>query len=275
MAENNVLVLGGDKRLDFVYETLQRKKRNCYRVNLDRDNLPDVINGSVYVVLPVPSCDSKGNIFSANKDFSLSCEHFTELLSIKNIVFGCNINKELRYHLERKNIIYYDLNNNEEFLMYNAFLTAQSALRLLLENTQELLTDKNVLITGFGRVSKALALTLKGIMPDITVCARKKEQLSEAYCLGFKTVTYENLSSELKNKDFIFNTVPEKVFHKEQISSILDDAKYFELASSPFGADKKDFDELNKTYIFAGGLPGKFTPYSAGMKIAEIIEKMI
>lgn len=275
MSERKLVILGGDKRLDYVYDKFSENNKSCVRINSYTENLSDVISGAVYIVLPVPCCDSKSNIFSVNKDFKLSCDALVEMLSDKNIVFGCNFSKELIYQLGRKNIIYYDLNRNEEFLIYNAFLTAQSALRLMLENTEALLTDKRVLITGFGRVSRALAHTLKGVTPDITVCARKKEQLNEAYCLSYKTTTYDKLSDTISNYDIIFNTVPDRIFDKEKISLFKGDAVYVELASSPYGADRNDFEISNKQYILAGGLPGKYTPYSAGKKIAEIIEKLI
>ncbi len=275
MTEKVILILGGDKRLDTVYDILSENNKSCIRITENQDNLSDVINQSSYILLPVPTCDNNGNIFSKNNSLNLNCQSIADMINKKHIVFGCNFSKNLKYLLDKKNVIYYDLNCNEDFLVYNAYLTAQAALRLLLENTDEYIIHKKILITGFGRVGRALAQTLKSLTPDITVCARNKAQLNEAECSGLKITDYSKLTEHIKDKDYILNTVPDRVFTAEQISLLSESAVYFELASNPFGADRNDFERLNKRYIYAGGLPGKYLPFSAGKKIAEIIERFI
>ena len=51
-----------------------------------------------------------------------------------------------------------------------------------------------------------------------------------------------------------------------------DGAVYFELASLPYGAAESDFEASGASFVFGGGLPGRFCPESCAEKIKESVE---
>ncbi len=274
MKKEPILILAGDKRQQYIYSVLSDDGYECEYENENADRIKKSLSQYRYIILPMPASKGGKLIYSNNPDFILSCEDLAERLSEKQIVFAGGLSKELIYIFERKNIVYFDLTKNEDFLTYNAFLTAQGAIRLLLENTEQLITGKNALITGFGRVGKALASAIKGLNLSVTVCVRNEGQKNLADNLGLHTIGYNSLGDILTETDYIFNTVPQIVFNTEHINYMKNDTLYFELASSPYGADRT---EINKKLKFVDGsaLPGKFVPYSAGEKIAKTIKKLI
>ena len=75
--------------------------------------------------------------------------------------------------------------------------------------------------------------------------------------------------------EFIFNTVPERVFNSTNIENIKEGAVYFELASPPYGVNEADLTIRGHKYVDGGSLPGKYTPRTAGEYIAKNIEKLI
>lgn len=275
MKKEPIIILGGDKRQEYIYTVLSEDGYCCELVNNSTEQLNEKLSECRYVILPVPASKDNEKIYCKNENFKLNCPTLVEMLSADQIVFGGSLGKELTYQLERKRIVYYDLNSNEDFLVYNAFLTAQGALLLLLSNTEKEVSRCKALITGFGRTGKALSLALSRLNISVTVCARKDSQHNIAQCLGFNTVNYYELIDAVKDKDFIFNTVPERVFASEHIKRMKKNAVYFELASSPYGADKTLFSAYDIKHIDGSSLPGRFVPYSAGEKIAKTIEKLI
>ena len=142
---------------------------------------------------------------------------------------------------------------------------------MLLENTDKFLVGKKVLITGFGRIGKSLALMLKSLGMKVYVTVRREEAAVEANAYGLEVLSYKALKGSLFYFDFIFNTVPSTLFSYKDISHIRNDARYFELASSPFGAEKKDFVALGKNYVHAGALPGRFYPQAVAKNIVDFI----
>lgn len=275
MKKDTILILGGDKRQEYVYRALKKNGYDCELENQSTENIYKKISECRYIVLPVPASKDKKYIYCKNEKFKLSFDSFGEMLGDGHIVFGGCIYKELTNLSERKEIVFFDFNNNENFLIYNAFLTAQGALRLLLENTDSYLGGRKALITGFGRIGTSLANLLRNQNIDVTVCLRNEGQHNLAECMGFNTINYNFLRNLLTESDYIFNTVPVQIFSADSIKAMKHGSIYFELASAPFGADYTFFDNSGVKFIDGGSLPGKYTPRSAGEKIAEIIENYI
>ncbi len=275
MYDENILIVGGDSRQKLLNEMLRQKGYSSKNENGESSAAFDYLAEASVVIFPVPVTSDGMNIYSCNPDFKLDLMEFLNRISSEQLVFGGMFNEDIKRILKNRNIKYYDFNSFEHFTVYNAFLTAQGALKLLLDNTNSLVTEKKVLITGFGRIGKALANLLKGLNPEVYVAARSENQLTQAECFGFKTTHLKNVSAEIYLFDFIFNTVPDNIFSESDISHINPDCIYFELASKPFGAKKELFESAGKQYVFGGGLPGKFVSYSAAEKIGELVENLI
>ena len=275
MKNESVIIIGGDERQEYIYKTLSADGYRCEAENCSADCIEKKLSECKYVVLPVPTSKDGKTVYCKNENFILSYKELTDMLTDRHVVFAGGFNKELKEIMQKNDISYYDLNDSEEFLTYNAFLTAQGALKLLLDNTRVSLNRKEILITGFGRIAKALANMFNALNLSVTVCIRNKNQFNLAECMGFNAVRYDVLKDVLYDSDFIFNTVPGRIFSREHIKSFKSGAVYFELASAPYGVDRTLFENTDALFIDGGALPGKYAPHSAGEKIAKIIENLI
>ncbi len=273
---NNFLLIGGDKRMKVLHETLLSKGIEARHIG----NMKDLTAFSDYdryvnVVLPLPVSKDGRRIFSCDSDFNLSFEKLAEnLLSVQR-VFAGNLHDRLRALFDNKKIEYFDMMLDEGFLESNAYLTAQGALRLLLENTEDYIIGKKALIIGFGRVAAALAAFLKAVGLDIYIAARSSTQLKRASCLGYKTVKLSNIGAYICFFEYIFATVPSKVLSADDIALIRDDCVYFELASAPFSAEETDFTMKSKKYVRGAALPGKYLSTASGRLMADYILQFI
>lgn len=273
--DKKVLIVGGDSRQKLLNEILSEKGYSCKRENSDASMAFESLTQASVVIFPVPVTTDEKYVYSDNSAFKLVLSDFLNKISPEQFVLGGMFKGEAKEILEKNNVPYKDLGTFEHFTVYNAFLTAQGALKLLLEGTNSIITGKKVLITGFGRIGKALANLLKSLNMEVYIAARNENQLTEADCLGCKTIHINNLNAVIYLFDFIFNTVPHNIFSESDISHIRPDCTYFELASKPFGAKKEHFEEKGKKYVAGGGLPGKFVAYSAAQKIGELVENLI
>ncbi len=275
MTENRIMIIGGDDRQCHLCDLLLNDGYACLYENNDIGRVLTKLSKCRYIVLPVPVSRNGRHIYSKNEKFKLDIEKLLTSLSKEHIVFGGGFSAEASEILNRRNIIYADINANEDFLIYNAYLTAQGAVNLLLSSTKKLITGRKILITGFGRISVALAPVLRSMGAEVTICARNVCQLTQAACIGFDTLMLKDISKKVHLFDYIFNTVPENIFTFSDIASIDSGATYFELASKPYGAPATVFDELDKSYVDGSNLPGRYLSESAGERIAEFIRKMV
>lgn len=236
---------------------------DCIDVS-DRSFPSDELEKYDNIILPFPS--KKENIGLLSEKEKLS-----DYISQRQTVIGGMIDVEIKDDLEAFDIKYTDYFQSEAYIIKNAYITCQGAMKELLNNTSDYLVGKNVLITGFGRIGKSLALMLKALGLRVCVAARREEVLVDAASLGFDVLKISKLKSTLFYFDYIFNTVPSKIIEDIDIEHLRADATYFELASSPYGADREVFDKLGKKHIPAAALPGKHFPQAVAENIYSFI----
>lgn len=272
--DKSVLIIGGDKRQKFLFKLLSEDGYNVTHLNENSDNLYDLINSNDIIFLPLPVSKDRVHIYSDADNFRLKLADAVK--SIKNIsmVFGGGIPKEVRDYFEDESIEYHDCLISELFELQNAYFTAQGALKLLLDNTEDYLLGKTALIIGFGRIATALSEMLKNLNMKVTVAARNELQLKTAKLSGFQIINLKELRN-LSGFDFVFNTVPYRIFDEAAMSSAGKNSVYFELASAPFGVDKELAQKHDIRYVQGGALPGKYLPLSSAKLLKEYMEQFI
>lgn len=167
-----------------------------------------------------------------------------------------------------------DYKNDEAFQLKNAYLTAEAALALTIDESDSSLINASVLIAGYGRIGKALHRYLSAFTNDITVCARSEQARAAALSNNAKTIDFNELKKN-SNYDVIYNTVPHPVFNEQELSALRQNALIIDLASFPGGVDKHIAKAKGINLIIARGLPAKYSPEAAGKVVAQTVDKMI
>ncbi len=275
MKTRNIVIVGGDKRQKYLKEYLVEKGFTVNSYGLfdwdeDTDKLKGMIGEDSIVVLPLPATRNDKTIFMPFSKKEIFIDRLFSFLGRKNLVFGGIIKGELLSRLMESEIPFYDY-YDQTFIEKNAVLTAFGALKIILEHIDFALPMGKYAVTGFGRVAKETVAVLKSLSCDVTVFARNPSQREDAIIKGCKAEPLTSLSQLSGDFDIIINTVPAHIIHEESIVNMKKECKIIELASAPFGLD---FDLAQKhgiDVVKALGLPGKYTPKTAG----EIIGKNI
>ncbi|MBO5333697.1 MAG: hypothetical protein J6B37_06250 [Clostridia bacterium] len=275
MKTRNIVIVGGDKRQKYLKEYLVEKGFTVNSYGLfdwdeDTDKLKGMIGEDSIVVLPLPATRNDKTIFMPFSKKEIFIDRLFSFLGRKNLVFGGIIKGELLSRLRESEIPFYDY-YDQTFIEKNAVLTAFGALKIILEHIDFALPMGKYAVTGFGRVAKETVAVLKSLSCDVTVFARNPSQREDAIIKGCKAEPLTSLSQLSGDYDIIINTVPAHIIHEESIVNMKKECKIIELASAPFGLD---FDLAQKhgiDVVKALGLPGKYTPKTAG----EIIGKNI
>jgi dipicolinate synthase subunit A len=196
------------------------------------------------------------------------------------VLLGVNPDKKyLEYNLpifaggvSDKNV--FDYTKNENFAIKNAFLTAEASVSLATSLSEKSLFNSNVLIVGYGRIAKALQKLLSCYTNNITICARNNQQRELAKCYLSNTIDFDDLTKP-NSYDFVFNTVPHPVFNEKELSAMNKNALLIDLASFPGGIDKHIAKANELNLVVARGLPGKYSPQTAGNIVAQTVIDMI
>ena len=250
------IILGGDLRLYYTWEKL--KQKYDFTILNDGNTKPEEkskyieqIQSSEFVILPTP-ITSDGKTLRGLEMFSL--DDISELIP------------------DNKTI---DYQNNEKYVSYMAYLTAEGAVGDLLMNYNQALKDKRITILGYGRIANYLIDILTKFDCSITVVLRNMSKFDNAKHKNIKRINFVGLNDSLMNTDIIINTVPENVIPKEALDKLSENVYLMELASKPGGFN---YDYANKhcyNVVKLPGLPGICAPKSAGIFIADIISENI
>ena len=184
-------------------------------------------------------------------------------------------------NLEGKTIFYgagdhrgFDYNKPEEFLLENAYLTSEGAVALLKEHTQGSIYNSQILITGYGRIARALHKALSAMGAKVTVCCRSDKDKTTAHFNGAGVISFDELKND-NGFDYIFNTVPHLVFTKNELDKIKENAVLIDLASFPGGVDTHYAKSKGICLVDGKRLPSKYSKIAAGELIGKTVEKII
>ncbi len=275
MKNRNIVIIGGDKRQKYLKNYLEAEGCEVSSYGLfdwddDTEKLKSVILPNSIIVLPLPATrnDKTVNMPFSKKETSI--ERLISFLGKDNLVFGGIIKGELLSRLRETEIPFVDY-YDKEFVEKNAVLTAFGTLKILLEHIDFALPLGKFAIIGYGRVARETASMLTALSCSVSVFARNPSQREDASIKGCEALPLSELSKCADRFDIFINTVPARIIGTDTLSKMRKDSKIIELASAPYGVDFDEARKLGIDVIKAFGLPGKYTPKTAG----EIIGKRI
>ncbi len=279
-----ILVVGGDLR-QMTLAKLFREKNKVFCLGLEQFNHSDETKSSIeqlilqgvrpdYIILPMPvSIDNQ----TVNTPFSSKQMLLDDVLSLahdKTIVYGGKISPSVKQRIEDKKLWYFDYLEREEFAILNAIPTAEGAIQIAMEEIATTIYDTKCLIVGYGRISKVLAKYLHVMGADVTVSARKYEDLAWIKVNGFKAVHTNDIIKVIGEQQIVFNTVPATVLNENVLLTAPNECLMIDLASKPGGIDFEVANKLGIKTIWALSLPGKVAPITAGKIIFNTIQNI-
>lgn len=277
--------VGGDSRQFYITEFLEEMGVETLRYGISGgdalnncNSLEEVLEGAEYLLLPIP-VTRDGYRLNSSEDIMLS--ELIKLIPRDCIVFGGKMPPQIKDQLESLGISCVDYFDNKAYIWKNADITAEGAVFQIMKELDISLSDSKILICGYGRIGKCLAKKLASLGSEVTVAARKEEDIMLASVyggIGVDKLDYcrEGIFDVSRRYDVILNTVPAWIFDANN-KELLTDSIYIELASSPFGGEVEFMRKNCKKYIMSSGLPGKYAPRSAAkavfLSIIEYFEK--
>ena len=264
-----IAVIGGDRRAVLLAGLLLREGERLQSFALERAELPEEIPraehlqaalyGADAVLLPLPA--EKGGLLNAPYA-RLPCrmDEVFEALWPGQLAFGGLFSERLRQQALSRGLLLVDWMRRPAFVMGNAALTAEGAVGLLLQESERSLCGSKVLVSGFGRIGRLLAVRLRALGAGVTVAARREESRAEAEALDCESLPFCALGG---GYDFVVNTVPERVLDEAFLCCLPETALLLELASAPGGYDRNLAENLGLRCLAAPGLPGRSAPLSA------------
>lgn len=262
------MVLGGDKRLKYTADYLEKLDFDVYRCGTfgKGGNISDMAKCR-YIVGPIPFSSDNIHLNAPFADEKISFSYLGGILSPGQIIIAGRIPDIFACRTV-------DILELDDFAILNAVPTAEGVLEIAMRETEKTIAESYVLVTGFGRTGKVICRLFANMDAIVIAAARKSADLAMAQAFGYKTAKISGLSS-IGKVDIIVNTVPFQIFSEEIIGALPNDILLIEAASAPGGFNKSAVKNRGLKYIDAPGLPGIVAPKTAGEIIGRTTVKII
>ena len=278
---NRVCIIGGDKRQIHLGLSMIRDGKNvvfygvdnCDMVEEDYSSLEQAVTKSDCVILPMPLSKDGKTLFTPLSDMTVELnQKFCDI--IKNKPIFCTNSRLLIKTGDYSDSQIFDYLDREELAVLNAVPTAEGAVEIAMRNYQKTINSSSCLVAGYGRIGKVLSRILSALGANVTVSARKLNDLTWIRLNGYNPINTEDISISGRY-DLIFTTVPAMIFDEETLKKTAKNALVIDLASAPGGVDFKAAEKLGINTIQALSLPGKVAPVTAGEIIKNTIYNII
>lgn len=284
LQNKTIFVVGGDLRNVYLAKLLSNYN-TVYTIGMEK--VEELTNTNVtikyltqkeispdYIIFPMPVISSDNNVNALFNNDVINIDTVLNLATSKTHILGGKMTDNLRQKLEKLRLSYTDYLLREELAVLNAVPTAEGALQIALEELATTIYGLDVLVIGYGRISKVLSHMLSCLGANVTVSARKFSDLAWIRVNGFTPIHTHDIGDIISKNQLIFNTVPAAILNENLLSKVKKDCLMIDLASKPGGIDFDTAKKLGLKAIWALSLPGKVAPISAGKIIYDTIQNI-
>ena len=272
--EKTISVLGGDRRMALLARSLAADGYAVRTWGLRAFGAEDVpLEEAVQsdrIVLPVPL--ARGKNLNCTETALPLCALFM-LLRPEQEIFAGGVKAADREAAAEHGLTLTDYLTREELTVRNGVPTAEGAIEVAMTETEVTLCGTPCLVIGFGRIGKLLAHRLRGLGAEVSVSARRMDDLAWIDAFGYRPLHTNRLAGKLGSFRVVFNTVPHMVLTDALLHELRSDCVLIELASGA-GFDRAAAEALGLKCVAAGGLPGKIAPETAAAAIRQTLEKL-
>ncbi len=280
--EVKIAVIGGDTRQIYCAKALSEKGHECSVFGFENANedigcctrcavVEDALFNAEVVVLPLPITVDGENLYMPLSSKSVSLDKLFANVEKNCVVFAGKCSSDVMNMARKYGTVLFDYNEREEFTVANAYLTAESAIGIAMNELNVSLKGMKVLVIGYGRIGKCLCHLLKALGAEVYASARKRRDFEWIRAYGYSSVDTSVIEDVFSDCKLIFNTVPHAVLDDGKLFLVDKECMIIDLASKPGGVDFDSAKNNGIKVIWALALPGKKLYKSAGRVEAEAI----
>jgi dipicolinate synthase subunit A len=238
-------------------------------------SLAEALNGARIISCPIPGL---------GPDDELYAKYTTEKLRLTTDVLGgaapgatlftCYSTPRLDEWARATSVKIIPYGTDDALSILHAVPTAEGAIRIAIENTDETLLGMDVLCIGLGRVGVSVAQAFEGMRSRVSVAARNPVQLARACAMNMAALELRNLKSQIGKFGLIVSSAAGRVLEKDLLALTRPDVLIIDLCSPPGSVDFESAKALGRKTIWGRGLAGR-APRRAGRDEWQVLMRIL
>ncbi len=272
-----IAMIGGDARMTAVAHLLEEHGASVYCLALPpgaghtATDLFTALQGAEAVILPLPA--TRDGIYPTTVTQG-PVPRLTDIISRADeecLLLGGMLSPSLCEMAHQNSLDYADYYRGENLLEKNAALTAEAAIGMAIHDLPCSLSGAPVAVIGAGRIARHLVRLLLAFSAKVTVYARAKEARAAMAVLG--AVAHPIPAGAPlclpRRVRAVFCTAPALLFDRTAVAALSPGTPFYDLGGG--GIDRAAARAHDIPLPPSGGLPGNFSPETAGAYLFDEI----
>lgn len=164
--------------------------------------------------------------------------------------------------------------DDDALSILHAVPTAEGAIRVAIENTDDTLLGMDVLCVGLGRVGVSVAQAFEGMKSRVSLAARNPAQLARAWAMNTTPIELRDLKNHIGNFGLIVSSTSGRVLDRDLIARTRPDVVIIDLCSPPGSVDFEAAKALGRKVIWARAQAGR-APKRAGHDEWQVLMRIV
>jgi dipicolinate synthase subunit A len=164
--------------------------------------------------------------------------------------------------------------DDDALSILHAVPTAEGAVRIAIENTDDTILGMNVLCIGLGRVGISVAQAFDGLKARVTLAARNPAQLARAWAMHLEPVELRDLGARIGEFPLIVSSASGKVIDRPLLERTRPDVVIIDLCSPPGSVDFASANALGRKVVWARAQAGR-APKRAGQDEWQVLMRIL
>lgn len=238
-------------------------------------SLTDAIRGARIISCPIPGLGADDELYAKFTDEKLRLT--TDVLkgaARGAMILTCYSTPRLDQWAQAASVKIIPYADDDALSILHAVPTAEGAIRVAIENTEDTLLGMDVLCIGLGRVGISVAQAFEGMKSRVALAARSPAQLARAWAMNTRPIELRDLKSHIGNFGLIVSSTSGRVLDQELLAATRSDVVIIDLCSPPGSVDFEAAKTLGRKVIWARAQAGR-APRRAGADEWQVLMRIV
>lgn len=238
-------------------------------------SLVDAVKGARIISCPIPGLGADDELYA--KFTSEKLRLTTEVLkgaAAGAMLLTCYSTPRMDEWAKATSVEIIPYGDDDALAILHAVPTAEGAIRIAIENTDDTLLGMNVLCLGLGRVGISVAQAFEGMKSRVSLAARNPAQLARAWAMNAIPIELRDLKSHIGNFGLIVSSTSGRVLDKDLLALTRPDVVIIDLCSPPGSVDFEAAKALGRKAIWARAQAGR-APRRAGHDEWQVLMRIV
>ncbi len=238
-------------------------------------SLADAVRGASIISCPIPGVGADASLFAKYTDEKLfMTPDVLKGAAPGALMFTYRDTPQLIEWARGTPVEVIGYGEDDELCILHAIPTAEGAIKVAIENTDETLLGMSVLCFGLGRVGMSVAQAFEAMKAKVSIAARNPAQLARALSMGMEPIHLSELGKHIDRFSLLVSSSSGPVVTRELIAKTRPDVLIMDLCSPPGSVDFAAAKELNRRVVWARAQAGS-APRSAGQHEWQVLMRVV